>query len=87
MFTGLTKVWAGPICMINVNEPKLVQQVLTSEKCWTKSKMVYDQVPFGEGLFTAYNCKNHRISDNIKLKNIRDQPLGHVYIIRSQDEI
>jgi hypothetical protein len=62
MYTGLTKETIGPFFMININEPRLVNTVLTSEKCWAKPGVIYDQVPFGEGLFTVNDSKLAKIN-------------------------
>jgi hypothetical protein len=50
---GLSTIWIGPVSLIDVSEPRLVIKILTSEKCLTKSEIIYANVPFSEGLFTV----------------------------------
>jgi hypothetical protein len=56
-YTGLSKFWAGPVCTIIVNDAKLAKKVLTHEKCMTKTQVIIQNIPFGEGLFTVNESK------------------------------
>jgi hypothetical protein len=40
-----------------VNDAKLAKKVLTHEKCMTKTQVIIQNIPFGEGLFTVNESK------------------------------
>jgi hypothetical protein len=67
MYTGLTKETIGPFFMLNINEPRFANIVLSSEKCLVKPGVIYDQVPFGEGLFTVNDCKLKLVTEKMRL--------------------